>query len=310
MLNISLTQMKYAMEVYKAGSISQAAKNLYMNQPNLSKAIKELESAIGFTIFLRTPKGVMLSEEGVLFLDYVDAIFKKLDELEGKLKQRKENNASLHISLPRATYITYAFTEFIKGIQSTPEIKINYRETNNAEAVENILYHGFDLGIIRYTQPYEVEFQQSLVRKNLVSREIWESEYLLLMSANHPLANKDKIMLADLEVYTELVHGDENYNKTNPKGDITKRIYLYERGSQFDLLRNVPATYMWVSPLPEYILKNNNLIQRKCCDNDICFKDVLISRADYQYSVFVEQFVDTLMRVKNEIITGQLEDIV
>ena len=62
MLNISLTQMKYALEVYRAGSISQAAKNLYMNQPNLSKAIKELESALGITIFVRTPKCVMLSK--------------------------------------------------------------------------------------------------------------------------------------------------------------------------------------------------------------------------------------------------------
>ncbi len=301
MLNINLNQMKYALEVYKAGSISQAAKNLYMNQPNLSKAIKELESAIGFTIFVRTPKGVMLSEEGKLFLDYADTIFKQLEDLEDKLTQRKRNNASLHISLPRATYITYAFTEFIKGIQSTPEIQINYRETNNAEAVENILYHGFDLGIIRYTQPYELDFEQSLVRKNLKSTKIWESEYWLLMSENHPLANKEEILLADLEKYTELVHGDENYNKTNPHGDINKRIYLYERGSQFDLLRSVAETYMWVSPLPAYILKNNNLIQRKCSDNDICFKDVLVCRANYQFTTFASQFIETLMHVKDDI---------
>lgn len=301
MLNISLTQMRYAIEVYKAGSISQAAKNLYMNQPNLSKAIKELESALGFVIFVRTPKGVMLSEEGKLFLDYADTIFKQLDELEVKLKQRKKNNASLNISLPRATYITYAFTEFIKSIQSTPEIQINYRETNNVEAVENILYHGFDMGIIRYTQPYELEFEQSLIRKNLKSTKIWESEYWILMSENHPLAKKEEIYLADLEQYTELVHGDENYNKTNPRGDINKRIYLYERGSQFDLLRSVAETYMWVSPLPAYILKNNNLIQRKCRDNNICFKDVLVSRANYQYTPFASQFVKTLMQVKEDI---------
>lgn len=301
MLNISLTQMRYAIEVYKAGSISQAAKNLYMNQPNLSKAIKELESALGFVIFVRTPKGVMLSEEGKLFLDYADTIFKQLDELEVKLKQRKKNNASLNISLPRATYITYAFTEFIKSIQSTPEIQINYRETNNVEAVENILYHGFDMGIIRYTQPYELEFEQSLIRKNLKSTKIWESEYWILMSENHPLAKKEEIYLADLEQYTELVHGDENYNKTNPRGDINKRIYLYERGSQFDLLRSVAETYMWVSPLPAYILKNNNLIQRKCRDNNICFKDVLVSRTNYQYTPFASQFVKTLMQVKEDI---------
>lgn len=301
MLDISLLQMKYVMEINKAGSISQAAKNLYMNQPNLSKAIRELEESIGITIFVRTPKGVILSKEGRILVSYIDSIFQKLEDLEEELQDRKAKNASFMISLPRATYITYAFTEFMKEIQSTPEIKINYRETNNAEAVDNILFNGFDMGIIRYTQPYELEFQRSLVRKNLVSREIWESEYLILMSEKHPLAEKGEIRSEDLKEYTELVHGDENYNKTNPKGDINKRIYLYERGSQFDLLRNVPTTYMWVSPLPDVILKNNNLIQRKCSDSDICFKDVLISRADYQLSQYANKFVTTLMHVKEEI---------
>ena len=64
MLDISLLQMKYVMEINKAGSISQAAKNLYMNQPNLSKAIRELEESIGITIFVRTPKG---ANSGVLY---------------------------------------------------------------------------------------------------------------------------------------------------------------------------------------------------------------------------------------------------
>lgn len=304
MLDVSLTQMRYVMEIYKAGSISQAAKNLYMNQPNLSKAIRDLETSMGITIFVRTPKGVILSGEGKLFLEYAESIFQKLDELEERLKNQKENNASFHISLPRATYITYAFTEFVKGIRATTEIGINYRETNNTEAVENILYNGFDLGIIRYTQPYEVEFQKSLSRKNLVSREIWESEYLLLMSREHPLASKEKICSEELNEYTELVHGDENYHKTNPNGDISRRIYLYERGSQFDLLRNVPTTYMWVSPLPAVILEKNNLVQRKCSDSDIRFKDVLISRADYQFSQFASQFISTLMQVKEEITAG------
>lgn len=300
MLDISLLQMKYAMEVYKAGSISQAAKNLYMNQPNLSRSIKELETALGIVIFIRTPKGVMLSREGKLFLEYAESIFQKLEELEDKLKDQKENNISFTISLPRATYITYAFTEFLKGI-NMPEIEINYRETNNAQAMENILHHGFELGIIRYTEPYETEFQQSLIHNNLISREIWEDEYLLLMSKEHPLALTDKINLEDLDAYTELVHGDEDFHKINPDSDNSKKIYLYERGSQFDLLKNVPTTYMWVSPIPQAILDSNNLVQRKCYNHKVRFHDVLISRSDYQLSQFASQFLSTLQRVKEEM---------
>lgn len=301
MFDISLLQMKYAMEVYRAGSISQAAKNLYMNQPNLSRAIKELENTLGIVIFVRTSKGVTPSKEGTLFLEYAESVFQKTEELERELKNQKDNNVSFNISIPRATYITYAFTEFIKEIQSTFGIKINYRETNNVEAVENILRNGFELGIIRYTQPYEAEFQQSLIRNNLVEKEIWEEEYLLLMSNNHPLARAETISLEDLEAYTELVHGDENFQKINPAADSNRRIYLYERGSQFDLLKNVPSTYMWVSPIPASILETNELVQRKCCNSKVHFKDVLICRGDYQFSQYATRFISTLEKVKEDI---------
>lgn len=266
MLDISLLQMKYAIEVFKAGSISQAAKNLYMNQPNLSRAIKELESALGIVIFIRTPKGVILSKEGKIFLEYAEEIFQKLDKLEETLQDQK---------------------------------------TNNVEAVDNLLHQGFELGILRYTQPYEIEFQQSLLRKNLLSREIWESEYVLLMSNTHPLAKAKEIRLEALEEYTELVHGDENYHKINPLGASSKRIALYERGSQFDLLRNVPSTYMWVSPIPADILESNDLIQRKCVNSGVCFRDVLIWRAEYQFSQFASQFIETLQQVKEDICNGK-----
>lgn len=301
MLEISLLQMKYAMEVYKAGSISQAAKNLYMNQPNLSKAIKELEQTLGIVIFVRSPKGVILSKEGALFLEYAESIFQKLKELEDRLKNQENNNVSFNISIPRATYITYAFTRFVNEIPSSSEIKINYLETNNEEAIDNLLYNGFELGIIRDTQPYQAEFQQSLSRKNLISRELWESEYVLLMSKDHPLACSEEIKLEDLNQYTELVHGDENSNIIHSGNDRTKQISLYERGSQFDLLRDVPTTYMWVSPIPASVLAKNELIQKKCSDNHVHFRDVLVTRSDYQFSQFASRFITTLQQIQDEL---------
>lgn len=305
MLDISLLQMKYVMEIYKAGSISKAAKNLYMNQPNLSRAVKELEKSLGTVIFIRTPKGIILSKEGKILLEYSKSIFHKLEELEEQLKDQKENNVSFNISIPRATYITYAFTKFIQEIHSTSEIKINYSETNNIEAVDNILYNGFELGIIRYTQPYEMDMEKSLVKQNLAFKEIWESEYVLLMSKNHPLAGKDVLSSADLDEYTELVHGDEDFNKMNPHGNRHKKIYLYERGSQFDLLRNVPTTYMWVSPIPQYILEHNDLVQKRCLNNNISFRDLLVYRADYQFSPFASRFISVLQQVKEETAMGE-----
>lgn len=141
-------------------------------------------------------------------------------------------------------------------------LKINYRETNNAEAVDNLLYNGFDLGIVRYTLPYETDILTSLERKDLNTREIWKSEYVLLMSKFHPLADSAKILLKDLKKYPELIHGDDHSVPVQPYSADSSQIALYERGSPFDFLRNVPATYMWVSPVPSEILEKNELVQK------------------------------------------------
>lgn len=301
MLNITLQQMKYAMEVYRAGSISQAAKNLYMNQPNLSKSIKDLEQELGITLFIRTPKGILISREGTLFLEYAESVFQKLDELETALNRHQQNNLSFNISIPRASYITHAFTRFVNNFQNTSQLKINYRETNTSEAIDNLLHHNFDLGIVRYTQPYEAELQQLQSRTDLISRKIWESEYVLIFSRQHPLANYEKIHLSDLQDYTELIHGDETPVQITPENTASRQISLYERGSQFDFLRNVPTTYMWVSPVPDEILVQNELVQKKCSDNHATFCDMLIARSDYQFSSFSRDFLTTLEETRNEI---------
>lgn len=306
MLDITLQQMKYALEVYRVGSISQAAKNLYMNQPNLSKSIKNLEQELGITLFTRTPKGILLSGEGALFMEYAESVIQKLDELEAALREQKQGSVSFNISIPRASYVTHAFTKFVNHFQDASQIQINYRETNTSEAIDNLLFHGFDLGIIRYVHSYEKELLQLQSRRDLSCRKIWESEYVLIFSRHHPLASAKTIRLCDLQSYTELIHGDETPVQNAPDGASARQIALYERGSQFDFLRNVPTTYMWVSPVPSEILIQNELIQRKCSDSNALFCDMLITRADYQLSSFAKSFLITLKQVRDEMLSSSL----
>ncbi len=301
MLNITLQQMKYALEVYRVGSISQAAKNLYMNQPNLSKSIKTLEQELGISLFTRTPKGILVSREGMVFMEYSEAVFQKLEEMEAALTEHSQGGVSFHISIPRASYITHAFTKFVNQFQDASQIQINYRETNTSEAIDNLLYHGFDLGIIRYVHSYEKELLQLQSRKDLSCRKIWESEYVLIFSHHHPLACVEQICLSDLRNYTELIHGDETPVQGGSDSTSARQIALYERGSQFDFLHNVPTTYMWVSPIPEEILAQNDLVQRRCIDSHARFCDMLITRADYRLSPFAKSFLITLRQIRDAI---------
>ena len=110
----NIQHLRYAVEVAKTGSISRAAENLFMGQPHLSKAIRELEEDMNITIFRRTPKGVEPTEQGEQFLEYARRILEQVDELESLYKPSGVKKFSL--SLPRASYAAFAFSEFAAAL--------------------------------------------------------------------------------------------------------------------------------------------------------------------------------------------------
>lgn len=102
---MNILHLKYAVEVAKAGSLSKAAEALYMNQPNLSRAIKELEASLGITIFGRSAKGVYVTPEGEEFLGYARKILSQIDEVEAIYKSGAPvRHAVFHLRAARQLY--------------------------------------------------------------------------------------------------------------------------------------------------------------------------------------------------------------
>ena len=99
----NLLQLKYAVEVEKTGSISKAAENLYMNQPNLSKSIRELEDDLGIAIFDRTAKGVVPTDKGREFLGYARSILAQVAEMEALYRPADEKKQRFDLCAPRAS---------------------------------------------------------------------------------------------------------------------------------------------------------------------------------------------------------------
>ncbi|WHH60618.1 LysR family transcriptional regulator [Petroclostridium sp. X23] len=300
---------KYAIEVERTKSISQAAENLFMGQPNLSKAIKELEKTLGFAIFERTPKGVVKTQKGSEFLVYARNVMLQIEKMEALSDRANENVQSFNISIPRASYITGAVTQFVSELDQTLDINVNVQETNAMRTIGNITNGAFNLGIIRYQKEYENYFFNYLSEKQLTYEPIWEFEYLAVMSENHPLANVDNIEHDGFKKYTEIVHKDTsgpympkgNVQNHNHDKDISKKIYVCERCSQFDLLSAIPTTYMWVCPIPEKWLVKYNLIQRKCKAPGHVHKDLLIFSKSYKLTEVDFRFVNILFESKNEV---------
>lgn len=303
---------RYAVEIEKTRSITQAAENLYMAQPNLSKAIKELEASLEITIFRRTSKGVIPTEQGVKFLSYAKQILMQIDNMKAIAMPEKSEKHRIRISVPRTGYISKAFSEYLKECDSSDDMEIYFCETNSMRTIENVRENSYNFGIIRFNTRHEKYFMDYLSEKNLESQLIWEYQTVALMSAEKDGVMNENLTYLELSsVCTEIVQGDdfvpyvsgasEKLFADNRSGNKkTRRICMFDRGSAFDFLLTVPQSFMLDSPVPESICKKYGLVQKKCRFPDNCFKDLLIYPADRKFSESEILFVNKLYEVRNE----------
>ena len=304
---MNILHMKYAVEVAKAGSLNKAAENLLIAAPNVSRSIKELEADIGISIFERTAKGMELTPEGEEFINYAKGILNQIEVVENFYKKGSSKKQQFSISVPRACYISEAFSQFSKSL-SKDAAEIFYKETNSQRTIRNMLEHDYKLGIIRYAENYDKYFKAMLEEKGFCYEMVTEFSYSLIMSVDNPLAKKEIITFDDLTDYIEIAHADpyvpsmplSKVVKEELPDNIDRRIFIFERASQFDLLSNNPETFMWVSPAPESLLKRYNLVQKKCVDNKKIYKDVLIYKNGYKLSKLDRQFMTELCEAKRK----------
>lgn len=297
---MNLHQLRYAVEVERTANITQAAKNLFMGQPNLSKSIKDLETEIGFTIFIRTAKGVEPTSEGLEFLQYAHGVLMKMDELVQLYSPNREQTLNFTVSVPRATYASVAFADFVSGFDPSQAMHMQYKETNPRAIITDVSTGQSALGILRYQTTYEDHFLNLLEENNLQYELLWEYRMQLLMSIEHPLAQEKEIPYQLLKDYIELTHGDFQVAALSPAmlkeiSQPTRRICIYDRGSQFDLLKQVKGTYLWVSPIPDHVLVERGLVQRPCPDVGIN-KDCLIYQKTKKLKPYETQFIEQLRK--------------
>ena len=307
---MNLLHMKYAVEIAETNSINKAADKLYVGQSALSRAIKELEASLGVTLFERSAKGMFLTADGEIFIRHAKNVLAQIDEIEDMFSGGTISKKHFSVSVPRASYIAEAFAEFSKVIDKDMQAEILYKETNSMRAVKNILQEDYKLGIIRYAENYDKYYKTMMDEKGLDYELITEFRHILIMSSESPLAKKEKITYGDLVDLVEISNPDP-YVPSLPLAEVRKeelseissrRIFVFERASQFELLSENPETYMWVSPVPQKTLERFGLAQRKCDENKRVYKDLLIHRKDYSHSELDNMFIEYVIKSKREVL--------
>lgn len=304
---MNLMHLKYLVEVEKTGSITKAASNLFMGQPNLSKAIKEVETEFGSPIFKRISKGVEPTEKGMAFLECAKTIIAQLEKMETILKPEDSELTTFKIAIPRASYIAHAFSNFINSLDRSEKLAMNFRETNAISALNGLADGEYSYAVIRFREEFEDFFLSLLRDKDLYYEEIWNFPYVALLAEKDELAKAETFCTTDLNGYIEIVQGDStvpylsaSYLKKNNEAEHS-RIFVYDRGSQFDLLDNVPRSYMWVSPFTDSQLHHFRLVQRCCSDDHSRGKDLLVMPKHYKQTDLDKAFLEEVKRVRDAL---------
>lgn len=280
---MNLQQLRYVVEIARTGSITQAARNLYMGQPNLSKSIKELESEVGISLFRRTAKGVVPTKAGEDFLAYARSITAQMDTLEHLYGTGSPQAQRLRVAAPRASYVGAAFARCAGRLSGGTEL--DYRELTATEVVRAVASGASGVGVLRYQEAHKAYFESLCAENHLRTEPLWRFSMVVLMSEEHPLAALSPVPYHLLTQYPQLVHGDLTpvLPPDEPAPAASEHagaasICVYDRASQFDLLRSVPGSYMWVSPVPFDTLAREGLVQKPCRSGNV-YCDALISRA-------------------------------
>ena len=265
---MNLSYLKYAVEVEKTGSITKAAQNYYMNQPHLSKIIRELERDLGCPIFDRTSRGMIPTVRGEEFLRYAKGIMEQEAQLDKLCSRNKECPREIRLCGPRASYISSTLKNFLKEDDRLFTTNVRYKETNSKDVVRLVSSKEFDLGIVRCQVLYEPFFLKMIQDEHLDSKVLWQFSPKVLMSPSHPPRHT---------------------------------IYIYDRGSQYEFLRHLPGAYMWTSPVPYSTLTEAKLIQRECTRPDNVFKDLLVCRSNYRLSKAETELTQWLGRTISQL---------
>ncbi|MBP5236316.1 MAG: LysR family transcriptional regulator [Clostridia bacterium] len=197
---MTIQQLKYAAAIAECGSLNKAAEVLYVAQPSLTNAIKELEKEIGIVIFNRGAKGAVLTNDGAEFMQYAKQAVWQYDMLCEKYMGTGTSKIKFGISTQHYSFAVKSFVEMVKHF-GTDEYEFAIRETKTREVIDDVASGKSEIGIL-----YKSDFNRSAIDKILKANDLdfhflIECDAFVYLWKGHPLAKKEKIGFADLSEY-------------------------------------------------------------------------------------------------------------
>jgi DNA-binding transcriptional LysR family regulator len=238
---MTLQQLKYFIEAANCGSITKAAERLFIAQPSLSNALRDLETEIGHELVTRTPKGISLTTDGAEFLGYARQVVEQASLLEQRWLNKKPSRRLCSISTQHYAFAVNAFVNMVKKTDAE-EYEYTLREARTFEIVQDVKNLRSELGIL-YMNNFNRQVLEKLLRENnLTFHPLFTAVPHVFISTSNPLARKKYVTLKDLADYPRLSFEQGDYNSFYFSEEILsteyakKDIHVGDRATIFNLM--------------------------------------------------------------------------
>ncbi len=238
---MTLQQLKYVIRIAQSGSINLAAQKLFVSQPSLSNAVAELEKEMGITIFVRSSRGVYLTEDGAKFLSYARQVTEQADLLESEYKNSSHVRRVFAISAQHYAFVVNAFVALVKEY-GEDKYEFSLRETRTSDILEDVRTARSELGIL-FLSKFNRDVILGMIKKaDLKFTPLFTAKPHVFVSRDNPLASQKSVALSQLKDYPRLTY-EQGINNSFyfseellSYEDSPKSIIVSDRATLFNLL--------------------------------------------------------------------------
>ena len=238
---MTLQQLKYADRVAATGSISEAARQVFVTQPTLTEAIRALEEELRVAIFTRSSRGVSVTREGEEFLASARQILDDAARIQEKYTGKAVRRPQFAVSCQHYAFAVEAFMDVVRSCEAD-RYDFTLRETVTSEIIDDVARHRSEIGILYLSRRNERAITKILHREELSFEELFVAKPHVFLGKRHPLAKKKVIKPHELDDYPYLTYeqGVENAlyfaEEIMPAIDRKKNIRVRDRATMTNLL--------------------------------------------------------------------------
>lgn len=303
---MNFRQMEYIIEVDRCGSINKASQTLFVSQPALSSAIRDLENELGFSLFVRSSKGITTTPEGRQFIASAQQLLNQANQIRNKhVNKDGEYPPILKISSGRYSIVTKAAIEFYKQeFSEQHHFSFYLNESGNTDVVQDVFNRRADIGLIHIKNVEEESWKKSLESRGLEHIFLFSGRSCITLRRDHPLMKKKTLTPEDIYQYPQVRTISKNtefcnYDTTTPfeiYDSFEKNFYTNTRGTLYDILSNTDAVFLGVTA--QYITEfRPGLVTRPLPYEDEEWSVYYVKLKNVPLQLYAQKFIQIIQRL-------------